>query len=183
MKNDNDYDITLLCRYISSELNNIRRIKKINIKDVASDLGYGAWYLRSIEGGKQNKLSLKTYAMLAIYYNVSLFDVIRNARIKKELDDTYRSENDNISVHKDKYEIELEAEEICKQISLALKNYRKEQKLLAEDVSFDLDISSSYLSSIENGKQKKLSLNTYIKIAAYYDLSLDDVIKIALTEK
>lgn len=179
----NDSDSVLLCKYISSELNSIRNIKRINLQDVSADLGLSVSYLRNIESGQKLKLSLSMYAMLAMYYDVSLVNIIRNARIKMELDDTYRIINENVSYDEDDYEIDKEAEEICKKISLVFKSIRKEQKLLAEDVSFDLDISSSYFSSIENGNEKKLSLNTYVKLAAYYDIPFDYIVEKALTDE
>lgn len=180
MKNDNDS--VLLCKYISSELNSIRNIKRINLQDVSTDLGLSVSYLRNIESGQKLKLSLSMYVMLAMYYDVSLVNIIRNARIKKELDDTYRFISGEVSDGEDEYEVDNEAERLCKKISLVFKSIRKQQKLLAEDVSFDLDISSSYFSSIENGNEKKLSLNTYVKLAAYYKLPLDDIVEKAFAD-
>lgn len=56
---------------------------------------------------------------------------------------------------------------------------RKQRKLTLEDVSFDFDISASYLGKIENGRLKKMSIFMYAKLASYYDVKLSDIIDTA----
>lgn len=64
-----------------------------------------------------------------------------------------------------------------KYICLELKNQRINKELTQDKVAFDLGISASYLSNIENGKRGKTSLVTYLKIANYYDVEFNIIYK------
>lgn len=64
-----------------------------------------------------------------------------------------------------------------KYICLELKHQRKSKELIQDKVAFDLGISASYLSDIENGKRHKTSLVTYLKIANYYNIEFDIIYK------
>ncbi|WP_436949281.1 helix-turn-helix domain-containing protein [Staphylococcus shinii] len=57
-----------------------------------------------------------------------------------------------------------------KYICLELKHQRRLMELKQDKVAFDLGISASYLSDVENGKRGKTSLVTYLAIANYYDV-------------
>lgn len=63
-----------------------------------------------------------------------------------------------------------------KYICLELKHQRTLMNLRQDKVAFDLGISASYLSDIENGKREKTSLITYLKIANYYEVSLNNIL-------
>lgn len=61
-------------------------------------------------------------------------------------------------------------------VSEELKKIRKERKLTLEDVGFDLEVSSSYIGKIENGKLNKLSFFMYLKLADYYGVDIKELI-------
>lgn len=62
-------------------------------------------------------------------------------------------------------------------LSEEFKVQRKERELTLENVSFDLNVSSSYIGKIENGNIKKLSLFMYIKLANYYDTNIKEILE------
>lgn len=63
-----------------------------------------------------------------------------------------------------------------KYICLELKHQRVLMELKQDKVAFDLGISASYLSDVENGKRGKTSLVTYLAIANYYDVDFKKII-------
>lgn len=63
-----------------------------------------------------------------------------------------------------------------KYICLELKHQRLLMELKQDKVAFDLGISASYLSDVENGKRGKTSLVTYLAIANYYDVDFKKII-------
>jgi transcriptional regulator with XRE-family HTH domain len=46
-----------------------------------------------------------------------------------------------------------------------------------EEVAFDLNMSAGYLSRIENGKIKKLSLYTLLMLSDYYGIPFEKVVR------
>lgn len=57
-----------------------------------------------------------------------------------------------------------------KYVCLELKVQRILLGLRQDKVAFDLDISPSYLSSIENGNKSKIAFVTLMNLADYYEL-------------
>ncbi|MEB7435544.1 helix-turn-helix domain-containing protein [Staphylococcus pasteuri] len=90
MNLEHDYEAELLCQYIASELKQLRKMRKILVDDVAFDLGMSNSYVSNIENNHKPKLSLYMYIMLANYYDVPFEDIVKNARMKKEIDDKFR---------------------------------------------------------------------------------------------
>lgn len=59
---------------------------------------------------------------------------------------------------------------LIKYICLELKHQRMLLELRQDEVAFYLDMSPTYLSDIENGRNQRISLITLIKIANFYDI-------------
>ena len=72
-----------------------------------------------------------------------------------------------------------EIDKLYTYICLEFKNYRTSDNVnkKQEEVAFDLNITASYLSKIENGKIKKLSLYYFMVLASYYGLTVEKIIE------
>ncbi|MDW4404343.1 helix-turn-helix transcriptional regulator [Staphylococcus saprophyticus] len=71
---------------------------------------------------------------------------------------------------------------VHKYICLELKNQRLLKQLKQDRVAFDLGISPSYLSNLENGRRNSTALTTYLAIAEYYDVDFNIIVDNALTK-
>lgn len=61
---------------------------------------------------------------------------------------------------------------ICKQ----LKKIRIDKHISQEDIAFDLDVSASYISQVENGKKEYISLYFVLVMCEYYDMPLSQIL-------
>ncbi|WP_354006109.1 helix-turn-helix domain-containing protein [Staphylococcus epidermidis] len=61
---------------------------------------------------------------------------------------------------------------ICKQ----LKKIRIDKHISQEDIAFDLDVSASYISQVENGKKEYISLYFVLVMCEYYDIPLSQIL-------
>jgi len=61
---------------------------------------------------------------------------------------------------------------ICKQ----LKKIRIDKHISQEDIAFDLDVSASYISQVENGKKEHISLYFVLVMCEYYDMPLSQIL-------
>ncbi|WP_424556384.1 helix-turn-helix domain-containing protein [Staphylococcus epidermidis] len=61
---------------------------------------------------------------------------------------------------------------ICKQ----LKKIRIDKHISQEDIAFDLDVSASYISQVENGKKEYISLYFVLVMCDYYDMPLSQIL-------
>ena len=61
---------------------------------------------------------------------------------------------------------------ICKQ----LKKIRIDKHISQEDIAFDLDVSASYISQVENGKKEYISLYFVLVMCEYYDVPLSQIL-------
>ena len=57
-----------------------------------------------------------------------------------------------------------------------LKELRKTNNLSMDKLGKEINMSSGEISDIENGKKKDPRISTLIKIADYFDVSLDELI-------
>lgn len=57
-----------------------------------------------------------------------------------------------------------------------LKELRKSNNLSMDKLGKEINMSSGEISDIENGKKKDPRISTLIKIADYFDVSLDELI-------
>jgi len=62
-------------------------------------------------------------------------------------------------------------------IGLKVKNLREQQKILQEDLAFNLEISQSYLSKIENGFIEKIDFILIQKIILFFQIDLQYFLK------
>ena len=62
-------------------------------------------------------------------------------------------------------------------IGLKVKNLREQQKISQEDLAFNLEISQSYLSKIENGFIEKIDFILIQKIILFFQLDLQYFLK------
>lgn len=74
---------------------------------------------------------------------------------------------------------ETHAQLIYRYFCKELANIRKNKNISQEEVSFELNISASYLSRIENAKLKNFPFTVCIMLCDYYGVHLDDVYKVA----
>lgn len=65
--------------------------------------------------------------------------------------------------------------QLIKYVCLELKHRRMILDLRQDEVAFYLDISPSYLSDIENGRNQRISLVTLLKIANFYDVDFKNI--------
>lgn len=56
-----------------------------------------------------------------------------------------------------------------------IKYYRNKQNLSQKELSVRCGISQSYITELENGKSKYKQLNTLLKLADYFNITLDDL--------
>lgn len=61
---------------------------------------------------------------------------------------------------------------ICKQ----LKKIRIDKHISQEDIAFDLDVSASYISQVENGKKEYISLYFVLVMCEYYNMPLSQIL-------
>ncbi|WP_186310569.1 helix-turn-helix domain-containing protein [Staphylococcus epidermidis] len=61
---------------------------------------------------------------------------------------------------------------ICKK----LKKIRIDKHISQEDIAFDLDVSASYISQVENGKKEYISLYFVLVMCEYYDMPLSQIL-------
>lgn len=61
---------------------------------------------------------------------------------------------------------------ICKQ----LKKIRIDKHISQEDIAFDLDVSASYISQVENGKKEYISLYFVLVMCEYYEMPLSQIL-------
>ncbi|OOV39536.1 helix-turn-helix domain-containing protein [Mammaliicoccus sciuri] len=73
-----------------------------------------------------------------------------------------------------------EAKEIHKYICYELASIRKQKGLQQLDVSYKLDITSGYLSRIENGKFQNTPLYLYLQICDEYNVTFSNVVDAAI---
>lgn len=57
-----------------------------------------------------------------------------------------------------------------------LKELRKANNLSMDKLGKEINMSSGEISDIENGKKKDLRISTLIRIADYFNISLDELI-------
>ncbi|MDF2833584.1 helix-turn-helix domain-containing protein [Chryseobacterium indoltheticum] len=62
-------------------------------------------------------------------------------------------------------------------IGLKVKNLREQQKISQEDLAFNLEISQSYLSKIENGFIEKIDFILIQKIILFFQIDLQYFLK------
>lgn len=62
-------------------------------------------------------------------------------------------------------------------IGLKIKNLREQQKISQEDLAFNLEISQSYLSKIENGFIEKIDFILIQKIILFFQIDLQYFLK------
>ena len=62
-------------------------------------------------------------------------------------------------------------------IVLKVKNLREQQKISQEDLAFNLEISQSYLSKIENGFIEKIDFILIQKIILFFQIDLQYFLK------
>ncbi|HDA2618953.1 TPA: helix-turn-helix transcriptional regulator [Staphylococcus aureus] len=67
--------------------------------------------------------------------------------------------------------------QLYRYICLEIKNQRQMLNKRQEEVAFDLNMSAGYLSRIENGKIKKLSLYTLLLLSDYYGIPFEKVVR------
>ena len=62
-------------------------------------------------------------------------------------------------------------------IGLKVKNLREQQKISQEDLAFNLEISQSYLSKVENGFIEKIDFILIQKIILFFQIDLQYFLK------
>lgn len=75
-----------LYSYISNELREIRKDKQLTLNDVATEVGISYNFLSDIERAYRNTTNLLVVLNLAQFYEVDINDVIRNAKLRMEID-------------------------------------------------------------------------------------------------
>lgn len=73
-------------------------------------------------------------------------------------------------------ESSFKAEKIIKALGLEFRRERHAQGKTLEDVSFDLEVSPSYIGKIERSEAMKLSLYTYLTLAEYYNVNIEEML-------
>ncbi|CUY02240.1 helix-turn-helix domain-containing protein [Staphylococcus epidermidis] len=56
------------------------------------------------------------------------------------------------------------------------KKIRIDKHISQEDIAFDLDVSASYISQVENGKKEYISLYFVLVMCEYYDMPLSQIL-------
>jgi transcriptional regulator with XRE-family HTH domain len=74
---------------------------------------------------------------------------------------------------------ETHAQLIYRYFCKELANIRKNKNISQEEASFELNISASYLSRIENNKLKNFPFVMCIMMCDFYGVELEDVYKVA----
>ncbi|HDC5709755.1 helix-turn-helix transcriptional regulator (plasmid) [Staphylococcus aureus] len=72
---------------------------------------------------------------------------------------------------------DYDVNQLYRYICLEIKNQRQMLNKRQEEVAFDLNMSAGYLSRIENGKIKKLSLYTLLLLSDYYGIPFEKVVR------
>ncbi|GBZ04651.1 hypothetical protein M6K109_2673 [Staphylococcus aureus] len=72
---------------------------------------------------------------------------------------------------------DYDVNQLYRYICLEIKNQRQMLNKRQEEVGFDLNMSAGYLSRIENGKIKKLSLYTLLLLSDYYGIPFEKVVR------
>ncbi|COZ55679.1 TPA: helix-turn-helix transcriptional regulator [Staphylococcus aureus] len=72
---------------------------------------------------------------------------------------------------------DYDVNQLYRYICLEIKNQRQMLNKRQEEVAFDLNMSAGYLSRIENGKIKKLSLYTLLMLSDYYGIPFEKVVR------
>lgn len=80
-----------LYRYISKELREVRKSKNLNLTEVSSYLGISPSFLSQIERGNRDMISLYYYLKLAEYFNVDIKEIIKNAQMRMEIEQSLDS--------------------------------------------------------------------------------------------
>lgn len=78
---------------------------------------------------------------------------------------------------------DIEIDKLLFYIAQEIKHIRKTKKVTQDDLAFSLGVTPQYVGNIENGKEIKLSLKMYLKIAAYFEISFSKVIENAQIRK
>lgn len=84
-----DKEVKEFLSVLANEFRNIRRQHNLTLEDVAKDLNVSPSYVGKLEKGQLVKLSIFTYAKLAMYYKVNLSDVVKNSEEIYELNKKY----------------------------------------------------------------------------------------------
>ncbi|WP_436867937.1 helix-turn-helix domain-containing protein [Mammaliicoccus sciuri] len=72
---------------------------------------------------------------------------------------------------------DVEVDKLLFYIAQEVKHIRKTKKVTQDDLAFSLGVTPQYVGNIENGRESKLSLKTYLKIAAYFEIPFVNVIE------
>lgn len=72
---------------------------------------------------------------------------------------------------------EEKSERFLKEICIELKNVRKDLQISQDKVSNELGITKSYLSQIENGKRKRISVMFIYTLTEFYGVPIEYVFK------
>ncbi len=59
------------------------------------------------------------------------------------------------------------------EVGIKIKKLRENRRLSQEDLAYQLEISQTKLSNIENGKTKKVGVKMLNKVCAYFDVNFD----------
>ncbi|WP_261677112.1 helix-turn-helix domain-containing protein [Staphylococcus equorum] len=72
---------------------------------------------------------------------------------------------------------EEKSERFLKEICIELKNIRKDLQISQDKVSNELGITKSYLSQLENGKRKRISVMFIYTLTEFYGVPIEYVFK------
>lgn len=72
---------------------------------------------------------------------------------------------------------EEKSEKFLKEICIELKNIRKDLQISQDKVSNELGITKSYLSQLENGKRKRISVMFIYTLTEFYGVPIEYVFK------
>lgn len=72
---------------------------------------------------------------------------------------------------------EEKSERFLKEICSELKNIRKDLQISQDKVSNELGITKSYLSQLENGKRKRISVMFIYTLTEFYGVPIEYVFK------
>lgn len=84
-----DEKVIKLLKYISFEMQNIRKSTGRTQEDVGFDLGVSPSYIGKLENGKLGKLSMYMYLKLAEYYKADIKEIIERAEYRMEINEKY----------------------------------------------------------------------------------------------
>ncbi|WP_251522042.1 helix-turn-helix transcriptional regulator [Staphylococcus sp. Marseille-Q6910] len=76
-----------------------------------------------------------------------------------------------------------EAKTLQKYVCYELKFIRRQQKLSQEEVAFQLDVTASYLSRIENGQFTNTPMYFFFQLCDIYNVKFANVINNAIEKK